>query len=380
MIARMQTLKRKLENLHHEEDLLHEHSAKRIRHLQDLYQIPSLADVKYENWSRTRLDRLVVDYLLRSGHSATATSLAEAKDITHLIDLDVFTSCHRIASAIKNGEVKEALTWVNENRNALKKLPISLPTTQSTTAESQPPNVQLLQSSTLEFELRLQQYIELIRASTTSKKLEAMAHAAKYITPHSATRPDAILASAGLLIQPPNANTEPYKSLFSQTRWDTLSNLFVSTHHVLLNLPTQPLLHTALSAGLSALKTPACHSVHNPASSSSAGHARLASNASLCPICSIELNDLARSVPYAHHTKPHVENNPVVLPNGRIYGRERLEELQRKKERASGGAGSGTVLKGGAVDEDLIGKEGEVTDPTTGETFLWEEVKKVYIT
>lgn len=371
----MQTLKRKLESLHQEEETLHDHSAKRIQHLQDLYEIPSLADVKYEKWSRTRLDRLVIDFLLRSGHSDSAKSLAEAKKITHLIDLETFTSCHRIASAIKAGEVKEALSWVNENRNALKKLPVNLPPTQ--TPSESTPNGQATQTSTLEFELRLQQYIELIRASTTTKKLEAMAHAAKYITPHTATRPDAIYATAGLLIQPQDTTSEHYKTFFSRQRWEYISQLFISTHHALLSIPTQPLLHTALSAGLSALKTPACHSEHNPASSSSTTHARIATNTSLCPICSTELNELARSVPYAHHTKPYVENDPVVLPNGRIYGRARLEELQRKKERVAGGTG---LIRGGLIDEDLIGKEGEVTDPTTGETFSWEDVKKVYIT
>lgn len=50
----------------------------------------------------------------------------------------------------------------------------------------------------------------------------------------------------------------------------------------------------------------------------------------MCPICSTELNELARNVPYAHHTKSYVENDPVVLPNGRIYGSERLRVINEK--------------------------------------------------
>jgi macrophage erythroblast attacher len=145
--------------------------------------------------------------------------------------------------------------------------------------------------------------------------------------------------------------------MFSPARWTYLSNLFITTHHTLLSLPTRPLLHIALSAGLSALKTPACHSVL--ASSSSNPHSSVSS---VCPICSTELNELARNLPYAHHTKSYVEQDPIVLPNGRIYGRRRLEELQRKLE---GGAG------------EVSG--GKVRDPTTGEVFAWEEVRKVYI-
>jgi len=355
MILRMQNFKRKLEKLHVEEEALHDHSAKRIKHLQDLYEIPSLTDVQYEQWSRTRLDRLMVDYLLRAGYSKSASALAESKQISHLIDLDTFVACHKIASSLNRGETKEALAWINENKSSLKKL-ITAP----------------YKTTNLEFELRLQQYIELVRADTTAKKLEAMMHAQQHLTAHTASRADLIMQAAGLLAQSPDTDAEPYRSLFAPSRWHYLSNLFIETHHTLLALPVQPLLHVALSAGLSALKTPACHSAYNPASSSTPGHARIATNTSLCPICSMELNDLARNVPYAHHTTSSVEPDPVVLPNGRIYGRERLEELQRKLAMAG--------LSGDVGINDLqIGKEGEVRDPTTGESFTWDEVRKVYI-
>ncbi|KIW47034.1 uncharacterized protein PV06_02646 [Exophiala oligosperma] len=357
MIQRMQNVKRKLEKLHVEEEALHDHSAKRIRHLQDLYQIPSLVDVKYEQWSRTRLDRLMVDYLLRTGYWKTASLLAESKQISHLIDLGVFVACHKIASSLMRGETKEALGWINENKNSLRKL-ITAPH----------------KSTNLEFELRLQQFIELVRAGTTAKRLEAAIHAQQYLTPHSSSRPDAVMQAAGLLAQTPKSSAEAYHELFAPSRWRHLADLFVETHHTLLSLPVQPLLHVALSAGLSALKTPACHSAYNPASSSTPGHARIATNTSLCPICSMELNDLAREVPYAHHTTSSVESDPVVLPNGRIYGRARLEELQRKLAMAGVGGGG----EAGAKDL-VIGQEGEVRDPTTGDIFDWSEVKKVYI-
>lgn len=81
MINRMQGFKRKLEGLHDEEKTLHEHSRKRIAHLQDLYSIPSLVDESYDKWSRTRLDRLLVDFLLRSGYGNSARQLAEEKGI-----------------------------------------------------------------------------------------------------------------------------------------------------------------------------------------------------------------------------------------------------------------------------------------------------------
>jgi macrophage erythroblast attacher len=79
----------------------------------------------------------------------------------------------------------------------------------------------------------------------------------------------------------------------------------------------------------------------------------------VCPICSEELNQLATRVPFAHHTKSNVEHDPVVLPNGRIYGRERLMRLNEK----------------------LGTPEGFVRDPVdiSKPPFRWEEVSKVYI-
>lgn len=78
---------------------------------------------------------------------------------------------------------------------------------------------------------------------------------------------------------------------------------------------------------------------------------------SVCPICSTELNDLARNVPYAHHGKSHVESDLVLLPNGCVYGRQRLEEYSRK-------AGL---------------EDGVVKDLRSGEIFPIDSLSKVYI-
>lgn len=140
--------------------------------------------------------------------------------------------------------------------------------------------------------------------------------------------------------------------MYSQSRWDSLAELFVKTHHELFSLPPHPLLHVALSAGLSALKTPSCHSRYASSTANASS-----STTSVCPICSTELNDLARNLPYAHHTKSYVESDPVVLPNGRLYGRDRLSEMSAK-----------------------VGlPEGLVKDPTTSELYNYSDIRKVYI-
>ena len=113
------------------------------------------------------------------------------------------------------------------------------------------------------------------------------------------------------------------------------------------------MLNLALSAGLTALKTPSCHSQFTSSSSNATSSAT-----SVCPICSTELNELARAVPYAQHAKSYVEADPVVLPNGRIYGRERLI----------------------AANEKLGTVPGKVRDPTERDQLFDEsQIQKVFI-
>lgn len=130
MISRMQGLKRKMQGLHTEEKVLHQHSRRRIQHLQDLYEIPSLADVKYDDWSRVRLNRLLVDYLLRSGYGESARALAREKNIEDLVDLDVFVQCHRVEESLRRKSTTECLAWCFEHKPMMKKLDVSSVQTQ----------------------------------------------------------------------------------------------------------------------------------------------------------------------------------------------------------------------------------------------------------
>lgn len=137
--------------------------------------------------------------------------------------------------------------------------------------------------------------------------------------------------------------------MYSTERTEYLATLFLKTHHELFSLPPQPLLHIALSAGLSALKTPTCHSDYALQPSTLTG-------APVCPICSTELNELARNVPYAHHTKSYMEDDPVVLPSGRVFGRERLKTLNEKLGVARGKVRDPTDAKGEEWDEREVRK------------------------
>lgn len=121
-LSKAQNLKRKLEALHAEERILHRQQRARIQHLQSLHEITSLADVKYEQWAHVRLDRLLVDYLLRQGYTSSARALAAEKHIDDLTDIAVFEECGRIEQSLSQGKVQDCLTWCVDNKQALKKI------------------------------------------------------------------------------------------------------------------------------------------------------------------------------------------------------------------------------------------------------------------
>lgn len=124
-LAKAQTLKRKLEALQTEEKSIHRQQKARIEHLQRLHEIPSLADVKYDSWAHTRLDRLLVDYLLRQGYSQSARALAQEMGIEELVDVGVFEECGRIEQSLRDGRTQECLAWCTDNKQALKKINVS---------------------------------------------------------------------------------------------------------------------------------------------------------------------------------------------------------------------------------------------------------------
>lgn len=207
--------------------------------------------------------------------------------------------------------------------------------------------------------LRYQQYIEIVRNRSRTKPDEALVHARRHLLPYKDTYPREVLHACGLLGMTAEDvdRVDSYKELYSPARWQMLADLFTKTHNTLLSLPSIPLLHIALSSGLSALKTPACHSIHPNSAAAPSHQTSLSLATSVCPICSTELNELARNVPFALHSKSHVEPDLLLLPNGRAYGKARLEEYAKKA----------------GLDE------GHVKDLRTGEVYSVERLKKVFI-
>jgi len=201
----MRGLKRKLTACAEEENRILQHTQSRIKHIGELYSMQSVDDVKYEAWSRTRLDRLLVDYLLRHCYKQSAIALARAKGIEELEDMDPFVQMSRIRESLRVGKVTEALAWCTENKKELRRTGVS------EKHHLENPLINFVWQSKLEFTLRFQQYIELIRTQDKQKILDAIAHAKKFMVPFKDTYPKEVQQAAGLLAFPPGGRTCVYE-------------------------------------------------------------------------------------------------------------------------------------------------------------------------
>ncbi|KAF9262166.1 hypothetical protein L218DRAFT_960559 [Marasmius fiardii PR-910] len=335
MIMRVNTLKRKLSELHETsgkptQDVMRE----RLQHLSSLENMTNSNTPEFARWADARLDRWLIDWCLRNGKEKTAQHMAKEKNIETLVDISLFTDIQRIESALLRHSCTEALFWCSENKNALRK-----------------------SKSTLEFDLRLQEYIELCRAEN---KGDAIAYLQKYLTPWQETHLAQINQASALLAFSHKTRCGPYKRLYDPIRWENLVKSFRSSIYSLNLLPNEPLLNLSLYAGLASLKLLACYDQSTKKID--------------CPVCDMEsssgsqglgLGKLAEDVPLSHHANSTIvcqitgkimdeDNMPMAFPNGYVYSREALEEM---------------AAKGG----------GTVTCPRTGETCEYVKLRKVFI-
>ncbi|KAI8349200.1 CTLH/CRA C-terminal to lish motif domain-containing protein [Choanephora cucurbitarum] len=299
---------------------------KRINNLRQIENVTLAKSPEFVAWSKIRLDRVIVDYLLREGMTNTAKKVAATSSIEDIVDIQLFSQAERIEQALRNRSCKECLAWCSENKSSLRKM-----------------------KSTLEFNLRLQEHIELARAS---KGLEAIAYAQKYLSPWKSVESKRIGQAMGLLAYKNDTQCQPYKDLYDIRRWQELIDQFRADNYALCSLTSHPLLSITLQAGLSALKTPQCYEHENQ-------------NVN-CPICdNSTLGSLAEKLPLSHHVNSTIvcrisgkimneDNPPMLLPNGRVYSLQALQDMALKSN-------------------------GKITCPRTGDVYNLDQLKKVFI-
>ena len=65
-----------------------------------------------EQWKRARVDRLLIDYLLRAGFYRTAVDLAKRQGIEHMSNADVFQKASSVAQALTEQKAAPCLEWL----------------------------------------------------------------------------------------------------------------------------------------------------------------------------------------------------------------------------------------------------------------------------
>ncbi|BGP23492.1 negative regulationof gluconeogenesis [Rhodotorula toruloides] len=414
MLARMRTLKRKLSDLKGQNDEAVRVVQARLDHIASLPE--SMDSPAYGPWARKRLAHQLVDYFLRSTPplKESAAELAREEGIEDLVDAEVWDELGRVEKGLEEKRLDEVLAWVGENRTALKKL-----------------------KSPLEFTIHIQAYIEMCRARDPVK---AIAYARRHLSPATVAELESPSGSSGdeggtgkdslmselsramaLLAYPPDTTCRVYQDFYSPTRWLSLRSLFRTTFLALHSLPSIPLLHMSLQAGIASLKTPICCPVPSgtataPPSAwplggvrglrttitpegevvfstpggtetpSLAGpneasatqppvHTLEGSPSPNCPLCSSPLSQLGPDVPYSHH----VNSTIVCGITGKVVEGDGGEggQLVALVSRVTG---EGRVYsKEGLALRASQHPEGKLIDPATGEVFEWDELKKVFI-
>ncbi|KAM3698178.1 hypothetical protein ACB098_06G169600 [Castanea mollissima] len=318
LVSRLQGLKRKLEEGSRVENLQAQRCRARLDHLESA-DAENLAD-----WNNTRLKRILVDYMLRMSYYDTAVKLAESSNIMDLVDIDVFQEAKKVIDALENKEVAPALAWCGDNRSRLKK-----------------------SKSKFEFQLRLQEFIELVRAGN---ELRAITYARKYLAPWGPTDMQKLQKYTATLAFKSTTDCARYKVLFEPKQWDILVDQFKQEFCKLYGMTLEPLLTIYLQAGLSALKTPYCYEDDCTKED---------------PLSQDSFRKLALPLPFSkqHHSKlvcyitkelMDTENPPQVLPNGYVYSTKALEEMSRKNN-------------------------GKITCPRTGLICNYTDLVKAYI-
>ncbi|GAA98638.1 uncharacterized protein L969DRAFT_95136 [Mixia osmundae IAM 14324] len=334
MLTKMLALKRKVDDSTKTYKTAQHAMRERIAHLDQLYQIASGSspdsEAAYADWRAIRLARQLTEYFHRQSYEITASMYAEEESIEPLVDAALYDEMRRIDAALAERKVTEALSWCKENATGLKRI-----------------------KSSLEFELRLQEFVELCRLRQLG---QAIQYARKQLAPWQGTYPDEIKQAMALLAFAPDTKCLPYKDLYDLAWWTRIQASFRLAIYTLYGLPPMPTLFLPLHAGMAALKTPACT------------HSATELRNINCPLCDDEaLGGLAKAgkVPFSHHVNSTIvcfisgkvmqdDNVPLCMPNGMIYSSEAMHRMAAE----SGGT---------------------VRCPRTGKEYALHELKKLIV-
>ncbi|XP_064200185.1 E3 ubiquitin-protein transferase MAEA isoform X3 [Anguilla rostrata] len=352
VVEKLSALKRKAAESIQAEDESAKLCKRRIEHLKEhSSDQPAAASV----WKRKRMDRMMVEHLLRCGYYNTAVKLARQSGIEDLVNIEMFLTAKEVEESLERQETATCLAWCHDNKSRLRKM-----------------------KSCLEFSLRIQEFIELIRQN---KRMDAVRHARKHFSQAEGGQLDEVRQVMGMLAFPSDTHISPYKDLLDPARWKMLIQQFRYDNYRLHQLGNNSVFTITLQAGLSAIKTPQCYKEDGTSKNPD------------CPVCSKSLNKLAQPLPMAHCANSRLvckisgevmnENNPpMMLPNGYVYGYNPGPGVCMFSlcPRGVSSGYSGFLPQSKEMQSLLsIRQDDKVICPRTKEVFSFSQAEKVYI-
>ena len=348
------------------------------------------------NWYRDQTNLLLVDYLTKTntrsdgniGIMLLQSLAAQNPRLLKLVDYDLFDNFNKVYSLIvRNHDLAPIVGWFNENRNALKKINSNLEFEINyckilSLIENEEINEAIKFSQenlSLYGNEEKYQVIDQVNRKSNLTKLKEIGGLLIYVAINGTTSgsfllPGALFFSSSLMTNTPRYSE--YRKLLSAERWENLGRCFIENFTQLYGISQNFPLFVYLLAGMASLKTKSCYCnlsnsifydvpketdsrTFDPESLQYRGpnhYYDLLGKINHCPVCSPELFQLARNLPYAELIT-NIFNNPFMLPNGNIYPFEKL---------ASG------LRYGDSLSVGLI------VDPLTNQEFQVDQCHRVY--
>lgn len=206
----------------------------RVSQIAQFYTIQEETADEFQKYSKVRLYRLIIDYLLRNGHHETAKAFMKSTAVIgdsgaameDLVDVDIFSVVQSIEKSLVEGRSSsECLAWCQDNKGGLKKLSESL---------------------NLEYQLREQEFVMLVK----DKKLnEAIAYAKKYFAPFKDSHIKQIQKVMVILAFHQKSASAVAEEYFSEDRWKMLASAFKRDIYALNALPDSSILDIVIQSG-----------------------------------------------------------------------------------------------------------------------------------
>ncbi|XP_025742743.1 E3 ubiquitin-protein transferase MAEA isoform X3 [Callorhinus ursinus] len=225
VVEKLSVLKRKAVESIQAEDESAKLCKRRIEHLKEhSSDQPAAASL----WKKKRMDRMMVEHLLRCGYYNTAVKLARQSGIEDLVNIEMFLTAKEVEESLERRETATCLAWCHDNKSRLRKMKGRQSEHDAKTGrksrvasgspkESEDLGMETIKGkpelSCLEFSLRIQEFIELIRQN---KRLDAVRHARKHFSQAEGSQLDEVRQVMGMLAFPPDTHISPYKKFGSE--------------------------------------------------------------------------------------------------------------------------------------------------------------------